>query len=589
MFCIIQDAHADLDAARAACDGRFTECGRTLDLGLPPRWREDPLPQDVEWRIAWHKLYVGLDLAHAYEQTGELRFLTTWRVLVTSFIAQIGPTDEHDCHLVARRVLNTLYAWDRFTRAMGEPALGRDDAEALWRHLGVLLGFIRDHLTPTLNHRTIELTALVLSVLAFPDLDEDGALMRFALAELEHSAGTDLHPDGVHVEASTHYHALFVRNFMAVRVNLRRYEVAVSPTLDRLLGRAVAFLLHVTRPDGDIVAFSDADTASYLDVLALAAEALEDPTHVWVASRGRRGSPPPCAASFPDGGYFVQRSHWTDEPEPARVARHLVWDCGPLGQGVHGHYDMLHFEASAGGRALVVDPGRYTYAEGQPNWRHLFKGTAAHNTVTVDELDQCDYYPWNIGEPAPRVAEARLLGRWLEPDLDVLVGEVHSPRYDAVHRRIVAMVRGRFWLIVDRLDAPSEHRYDLRFQLTPAAWQSVSVSLTIGARVVDSPGLELVLLGDEPVDIEQGFVAPRYGIKHPAPRVHKRVDGRCVTLVSLLVPHAEDGGRAGLRAWSLDGSAGSLVLIVDRVEHEVRWQADAHQNPVSLMYTAPRP
>lgn len=590
LFCVVSEAHADVQAARAACDGNFCECGRSFTLGLPPNWHADPLPADPEWRIAWHKLYVGLDLAHAYEQTRDAIYLETWRSLVCSFAEQIEPGGGlQDCHVVARRVLNVLYAWDRFTRAGPGPALDDDAGSMLLRHLGGEVRYIREHLTAELNHRTIELTALVLAALAFPQLDADGALMSFALAELEHSARSDLHADGVHVEASTHYHALFVRNFMAVRVNLARQGIAVSPEFDALLRRAARFLLHLTRPDGTIGAFSDGDNASYVDVLALAAEAFDCAELRWFASHGREGQVPPCAADFPDGGYFVQRSHWTDAPEPAADARHLVWDCGPVGRGVHGHYDMLHFELAAGGRPLIVDPGRYTYAEGEPNWRHHFKATAAHNTVTVDGLDQCDYYPWNIGVPPPRVAAARLVGRWLDAGLDVLVGEVTSPRYDALHRRMIALIGGRWWLLVDVLEAASRHRYDQRFQLTPAAHSAVTCSSIGAGTLVASPGLELVCLGDGQVEIEQGWVAPKYGIKHAAPRVRRSLDGASVAMVSLLVPRLEpDAGHPApveLREWALDGAGGRVGVIVDGIETRVSWRAPptlAGHNPVAL-------
>src|SRR4029079_9470990 len=149
-------------------------------------------------------------------------------------------------------------------------------------------------------------------------------------------------------------------------------------------------------------------------------------------------------ASFPDGGYFVQRSGWEDD------ARFLIFDCGPLGEGGHGHYDALSFEAAADGARLVVDPGRYTYAEGEPNLRRWFKGTAAHNTVTVDGLDQT---PYRRGKPRGPVAEARLLQRVTGDGLDLLWGEVASPAYDVVHRRRILFVADEYWLIEDALDA----------------------------------------------------------------------------------------------------------------------------------------
>jgi hypothetical protein len=96
----------------------------------------------------------------------------------------------------------------------------------------------------------------------------------------------------------------------------------------------------------------------------------------------------------------VLRSGWGDDGRRFADAQHLVFDCGPLGEGNHGHFDCLSFELAAHGRSLVVDPGRYTYSEaGETNWRVHFRGTAAHNTVCVDGRPQTRYAPKAIKEP----------------------------------------------------------------------------------------------------------------------------------------------------------------------------------------------
>ena len=128
--------------------------------------------------------------------------------------------------------------------------------------------------------------------------------------------------------------------------------------------------MHCRRPDGTIPALSDADTGDYGELLELLG-----------AERRRvsstRASPPAATSPSAAAG--------SDE------ARFLIFDCGPLGDGGHGHYDLLSVEAFAGGRPLIVDPGRFTYSEAPPNLRRWFRGTAAHNTVCVDGLDQTPY------------------------------------------------------------------------------------------------------------------------------------------------------------------------------------------------------
>src|SRR6185436_11194383 len=190
------------------------------------------------------------------------------------------------------------------------------------------------------------------------------------------------------------------------------------------------FALHCHRPDGSIPALSDSDSGSYLDLLALAGDLLDRPDFTYAASRGQKGHPPAARrVSFPEGGYFIQRSGWGDGERAMADERYLIFDCGKIGDGGHGHYDALNVEIAAEGGPLVVDPGRYTYCDDPPHWRRWFKGSAAHNTVTVDGLDQT---PYRRGKPKGAVADARLLQRLTGDGLDVLWGQATSPAYDAV-------------------------------------------------------------------------------------------------------------------------------------------------------------
>jgi hypothetical protein len=48
------------------------------------------------------------------------------------------------------------------------------------------------------------------------------------------------------------------------------------------------------------------------------------------------------------------------------------------------------------------------YSEQEPNWRRFFESTRAHNTVTVDGLDQT---PYRRGKPKTETACGRPIGR----------------------------------------------------------------------------------------------------------------------------------------------------------------------------------
>src|SRR4029079_8371887 len=93
--------------------------------------------------------------------------------------------------------------------------------------------------------------------------------------------------------------------------------------------------------------------------------------------RRLRAQAPPGAAAFPDGGFYVLRGAET----------HVIVDCGDVGmrgRGGHGHNDILSFELFLNGFNVVTDCGAYLYTASR-EWRNLFRSTAFHNAVQVDD------------------------------------------------------------------------------------------------------------------------------------------------------------------------------------------------------------
>ena len=555
VFCPIEESYRDVRLADDVLTGRFRYAGVSLDLGLPPDWRTGGLADDEEWHIEWSKFYFGLDLAHAFSVTGDRAYVDAWQSLVASWIDQQDPRcDPTD--VTARRLQNWLYAWQGFDRVPGFTGLDPVLEGRMLASMRDQMDYVTADLTPERNHRTLELYGLLVVSLGLPALDPDGTRAAHAWSALQDNLLTDVWSDGVHRERSTHYHLIALRSFVAARVNVTRFGGLVPPEYDDRLRAACRFGMHLHRPDGQIPALSDSDSGSYLDLLGLAADTLGAADLKYAATMGRAGVPPAeRCADFPVGGYYVQRSGWGQEGESFSDERFLILGCGPLGDGGHGHYDSLAVEVYGHGHPLVVDPGRYTYAEGTPNWRHWFKGTAAHNTVTVDGLDQ---QPYRRGKPkGPRVS-SRLLDRRVTDGLHLLHGEVTSPAYDAVHRRAVLFVGGEYWLVFDELRAPQPHDYALRWHLADDVVPEVRDTGDGQSRVI-TPTVSLEVAGGSPATLEPGWVSVEYGVKTPAPVVVTHARGAAdADLVTLLTPRKGD---ATPRLRWVDAAAG--VAVVD--------------------------
>ena len=294
--------------AEAVAAGRFTHAQVTLDLGLPPDWLGADLPPDEEWRIEWNKFYYGLDLAHAYSTTGRRRFLDAWELLVTSWIEQcevgLDTTD-----VAARRIQNWIYAWERFASAPAFDGLSAGIEHRLLDSLGDQVAYVRERLTPgpERNHRTLELYALLVAALAFPEpLDPDGSLADLAIGELHRSLTEGTRADGVHRESSTHYHLLVLRSFLGARENARRFGIRCPPATTTGSPAPASSRCTATAPTGRSRPSRMPTASSTASCSRSRASVLERPDLRWVASRGRRGSPPAVrGAGFPAAGYFT--------------------------------------------------------------------------------------------------------------------------------------------------------------------------------------------------------------------------------------------------------------------------------------------
>jgi len=548
----------DLDETRPAkiaaiMSGRFEFNGETRVLPDPVDWLHNP-SDDVEWHILLHKFYYAVGLGMAFSASDDPRYVWRWMELIDCWIARTPP-GFIAADVTGRRVQNWIYSYHYFVTDSPKNAVSPAFHRRLLESIHEQVEYLCTNLTAARNHRTLELYTIFLAAVVFPEMRRAAFWREFALARIADNVRSDLLPDGVQCELSTDYHQLVLKNYLNVRRLAALNDIPVPADMDAAIVRALEFSLHAHKPDGIVPSLSDGDARSFLELLAQGAELYARDDLRYAATAGREGTPPAQrVAHFAASGYTIVRSHWGEAGQPFADAHYLIFDCGPLGAGNHGHFDCLSFELAANGRSLVVDPGRYTYSEaGDINWRVRFRSTAAHNTVCVDGRDQTLYLPRPIKEPSRHAhgsvrhkvsgpaPDAALRERVETAHLVLLHGVARSHVYDAVHSRRIVFVDACYWIVSDWLDAPTEHAYALRFQLGEAAQDAVQVARDHGPRV-RSPGLLIVQPQDPRVEVavEDSFVAYRYGEKLRAPRVCFSTRGECAAFDSVLLPWRDD-------------------------------------------------
>jgi uncharacterized heparinase superfamily protein len=219
---------------------------------------------------------------------------------------------------------------------------------------------------------------------------------------------------------------------------------------------------------------------------------------------------------------------------------YILFNCSPVGTrgiGNHKHNDLLSLEVHLGGEDILVDPGSYLYTP-DPESRNAFRSTNAHCTVMVDGVEQnrfvrgglfalhADTRPrvlaWDAGPTRTRiVAEHDGYGRLGDPVL---------------HRRTVTFERGAGRVeVLDEFDHPKgrggTHDFTWTFPLAPGCRiEPVTDGWLIetGRQRVHlvwpslHPEGEIVPVA---VEMAEGWVSPRYGVREKAPMLRWRWRG----------------------------------------------------------------
>jgi hypothetical protein len=193
----------------------------------------------------------------------------------------------------------------------------------------------------------------------------------------------------------------------------------------------------------------------------------------------------------------------------------------------HGHADALSIVIRRGREELLIDPGTYTYT-GDARWRAYFRGTRAHNTVTVDGEDQA-------------VQETAFM--WSHPYTATVIRREETPeggfrllaRHDGysrlkpgvTHWRAVVCRQPGQWLIWDWLDGEGHHTLDLHWHCGSRPIIDLGVAVFPGrphAVVMAVEGGEMTFHCGETHPIF-GWRSRMYGVKEPITTLRARFCG----------------------------------------------------------------
>lgn len=494
---------------------RFPILGLTVDTGPEIDWRRDYLHQvstgtpyfrrspyldfsragdhKVIWELNRHQ-HLTL-LAQAFLLTGRREYLDeafrqieSW-LDANPFLRGINWASALE---VAFRALSWAWLWHMAGSEMPD-ALRARFLTALDRHGRFLELNLSVYFSPN-THLLGEAVALHALGVLFPAFRHAARWAETGGSIVEQQMERQIRADGSHFEQSAYYHVYALDFFLLYRLLAKPPEtydarlVSMAEYLDALLGVSGTLPLigdddggRLFHPYGERAGFGRATMATCALLFnrpewLRGFEHLHEQAAWWWGAEALsiRPAPPAPRVSryFSDGGVGVMASG------PV----HLVIKAGPLGEGSggHSHCDVLSLTARVGSREILIDPGTFTYVA-DPAERDRFRGSAAHNTVRIDGLDQAvpgGPFRWNH---KPGVA----LLQWIAgPEQDYLDATCAYSGF--THRRRITFVKPATVIVVDTVEGPPGDHTLEQFWHLAAAEDTARFSFSAPAAVVDA-------------------------------------------------------------------------------------------------------
>ena len=548
--------------AEKIASGRFRFFAhQDVDCRFPPDWHVNTAtaartPVDIHWsdirdfghgdiKLIWElsRFSSAYTLVRAYWRTGDERYPELFWQLVESWRdanpAQYGANWK--CGQEASfRTMAWCFGLYGFLHANATtPERVRNLAQVLATTAERIEANIDYAISQANNHGISEGVGLWTIGSLFPEFARAEQWQRVGRQVLESEGQKLIYDDGAFSQHSVNYHRVMLHDCLWVLQLAELHERPFSARLKERVRQAGEFLYSIQdettggvpyygQNDGALVlplnncGYRDfrpavGATAYFATTTRLFRDGAWDEDLLWLFGTAALEAPveskPREDIAASEGGYYTLRS-----PEGFIFTR-----CGSF-RHRPGQADMLHADLWWRGQNIARDAGTYSYNSAEP-WADAFSGTALHNTVTVDGMDQMErvgrflWLPWVEG----RVRSLERVG-----ELGYFEGEhngFNALRVPVAYRRGIVQLGSGRWLVLDAAESRSEHTYRLHWLMGDfphqVSEQSGAVSLTTPA------GPYHVLVGSvqEPNTISlvradpgsaRGWCAPFYGHREPA-------------------------------------------------------------------------
>jgi hypothetical protein len=335
------------------------------------------------------------------------------------------------------------------------------------------------------NHLIGEMAGLYIASTVWPWFDKSKYWKKISKNMLEKEIQKQTFESGINKELAFSYHIFVLEFYLLAVFEAKQAGESFSTSTENLLKKMLNVIPELRDVGKNLPNYGDGDEG-----MAIQLQSLKGRRDDWLLQLGNSllgtdtnskneltlpfllfNQPPlsqnggiknslKSSIGYEDAGiYVLSEKRYTDEE------LFVIADAGPLGFlsiAAHGHADALSFTMSYGGVPFFIDPGTYVYHTDY-KWRKYFRGTLAHNTVTVNGMDQSEQagaFMWTH--------KARTFVEKWDSKNNILMAchDGYKRSFGVIHHRLFDLKKSALH-ITDELVGKKNMDVELRFHLHP--------------------------------------------------------------------------------------------------------------------------
>ena len=355
------------------------------------------------------------------------------------------------------------------------------------------------------NHTIAEAVGLLYAGILFPEFKVAVRWKRIGQNILNQEADVQILRDGGSVEQSFWY-LQFVSDLYGLANMLLETQNIFDDRIQYAFSRSKNFLSCFGAEPSQLPNVGDSDSGYALSKF------------LRISFQGNNVSSGENILTFEDSGYTLL----TVDNEI-----NLILDHGPLGMPPsygHGHSDALSLLLRINNNEVLTDSGCYSYSA-STELRKYFRGAAAHNTVTVDNLDHATYvngFMWRKPYQIELVHNEKISDGYL-------CLAKHSGYMDkgVTHWRGLYVDGVKGVLVWDCLIGSDNHNLTLRWHIDADVYKEdegyrVKMDTPVFIKIKDERNCKLLHGAMQPI---MGWKSKFYGEKYPINSIECSYDG----------------------------------------------------------------